>query len=152
MADGSATWIAKPSITNQAISICIFDRVSTLRAALEAAEDMREWVVQRCVKTWMSCSAAASLHVLRHPCIAMWSLHLFPWGSASRIVTPSFQCHEAPDCGKGLCCMLRRYIERPLLVSGRKFHIRAYVLCFGSLSVYAFSEALALFAGEPYKG
>ncbi|CAK0786864.1 hypothetical protein CVIRNUC_010078 [Coccomyxa viridis] len=91
MADGSATWIAKPSITNQAIGICIFDRVSTLRAALEAAEDMREWVVQR-------------------------------------------------------------YIERPLLVSGRKFHIRAYVLCVGSLSVYAFSEALALFAGEPYKG
>ena len=47
MADGSATWIAKPSITNQAIGICIFDRVSSLRAALEAAEDMREWVVQR---------------------------------------------------------------------------------------------------------
>ena len=47
MADGSATWIAKPSITNQAIGICIFDRVSTLRSALEAAEDMREWVVQR---------------------------------------------------------------------------------------------------------
>ena len=48
--------------------------------------------------------------------------------------------------------MLRRYIDRPLLVSGRKFHIRAYVLCVGSLSVYAFSEALALFAAEPYKG
>lgn len=47
MADGSATWIAKPSITNQAIGICIFDRVSALRTALEAAEDMREWVVQR---------------------------------------------------------------------------------------------------------
>ena len=39
----------------------------------------------------------------------------------------------------------------PLLVSGRKFHIRAYVLCVGSLSVYAFSEALALFAGKPYR-
>ena len=51
MADGSATWIAKPSITNQAIGICIFDRVSTLRAALEAAEDMREWVVQRYAET-----------------------------------------------------------------------------------------------------
>ena len=50
---------------------------------------------------------------------------------------------------KHKCC---RYIERPLLVAGRKFHIRAYVLCVGSLSVYAFSEALALFAGEPYKG
>ena len=67
MADGSATWIAKPSITNQAIGICIFDRVSSLRAALEAAEDMREWVVQRyarvqgsrkfvsCLKIYFSC-------------------------------------------------------------------------------------------------
>ena len=71
MADGSATWIAKPSITNQAIGICIFDRVSTLRAALEAAEDMREWVVQRCARTWMSCSAAPSLHFLEHPCFAL---------------------------------------------------------------------------------
>ena len=49
MADGSAVWIAKPSVTNQALGICIFDRVSSLRAALEAAEGMREWVLQRCV-------------------------------------------------------------------------------------------------------
>jgi hypothetical protein len=48
MEDGSAVWIAKPSITNQAVGICIFDRVSTLRAALEAAEDMHEWVLQMC--------------------------------------------------------------------------------------------------------
>ncbi len=48
-----------------------------------------------------------------------------------------------------VCCSCR-YIERPLLVGGRKFHIRAYVLCVGSLSVYVFSEALALFAGQPY--
>lgn len=48
MADGSAVWIAKPSVTNQALGICVFDRVSTLRAALERAEGMREWVLQRC--------------------------------------------------------------------------------------------------------
>ena len=48
MADGSAVWIAKPSVTNQALGICIFDRVSTLRSALEQAEGMREWVLQRC--------------------------------------------------------------------------------------------------------
>ena len=48
MADGSAVWIAKPSVTNQALGICVFDRVATLRAALERAEGMREWVLQRC--------------------------------------------------------------------------------------------------------
>jgi hypothetical protein len=47
MEDGSAVWIAKPSITNQAKGICIFDRCSDLRTALENSEDLREWVVQR---------------------------------------------------------------------------------------------------------
>ena len=47
MPDGSAIWIAKPSITNQAAGICVFDRVATLQAAVEAAEDLHEWVVQR---------------------------------------------------------------------------------------------------------
>lgn len=49
-------------------------------------------------------------------------------------------------------CAACRYVERPLLVSGFKFHIRAYVLCVGSLSVYVYSEALALLAGEAYTG
>lgn len=73
MADGSAVWIAKPSITNQAIGICIFDSCAGLRAALEGAPDLREWVVQR-------------------------------------------------------------YIERPLLLGARKFHLRAYALCVGTAS------------------
>jgi Tubulin-tyrosine ligase family len=44
-----------------------------------------------------------------------------------------------------------RYIDRPLLVGGRKFHVRAYVLCVGSISVYVASDGLALFAAEPYQ-
>lgn len=47
-------------------------------------------------------------------------------------------------------CYACRYISRPLLIDRRKFHIRAYVLCVGSLSVYVYSEALALFAGKEY--
>lgn len=47
MPDCSARWIAKPSITNQATGICIFDRVSQLVEALHANEDLREWVLQR---------------------------------------------------------------------------------------------------------
>lgn len=45
------------------------------------------------------------------------------------------------------------YIHPPLLLpsaSGRKFHIRTYVLAVGSLKVYVFKEMLALFAEKTY--
>ena len=44
------------------------------------------------------------------------------------------------------------YIHPPLLVEGdnRKFHIRTYVLCYGSLKVYVYKHMLALFAAKPY--
>jgi tubulin---tyrosine ligase len=46
------------------------------------------------------------------------------------------------------------YIHPPLLLpsaSGRKFHIRTYVLAVGSLKVYVYREMLALFAEKTYK-
>lgn len=89
MEDGSEIWIAKPSITNQGHSVCVFDRVSSLAEAVNAAEDLREWVVQR-------------------------------------------------------------YIHPPLLLDGRKFHLRVYALCVGSLKVYVYSDVLILLAGEEY--
>ncbi|KAK2603525.1 hypothetical protein QQS21_004294 [Conoideocrella luteorostrata] len=43
------------------------------------------------------------------------------------------------------------YIHPPLLLSdNRKFHIRTYVLCAGSLNVYVYKHMLALFAAKPY--
>lgn len=44
------------------------------------------------------------------------------------------------------------YIHPPLLLPSnpRKFHIRTYVLAFGSLKVYVYKHMLALFAPEPY--
>ncbi|KAI0537383.1 survival protein sure-like phosphatase/nucleotidase [Xylaria digitata] len=44
------------------------------------------------------------------------------------------------------------YIDPPLLLPGddRKFHIRTYVACVGSLDVYVYRRMLALFAGKPY--
>lgn len=70
MPDGSARWIIKPSITNQAAGIAVIDSCAGLRRCLESAPDLKEWVAQR-------------------------------------------------------------YVERPLLIRGRKFHLRAYVLCVG---------------------
>ncbi|KDN52599.1 TTL-domain-containing protein [Tilletiaria anomala UBC 951] len=63
--------------------------------------------------------------------------------------------------------VIQEYISRPLLLDppvlsntdsllksqvgqGRKFHLRAYVLCVGGLQVYLFDEMLALFAPVPY--
>ncbi|KAK2064828.1 TTL-domain-containing protein, partial [Colletotrichum caudatum] len=44
------------------------------------------------------------------------------------------------------------YIHPPLLLPGdaRKFHIRTYVLCVGSLDIYVYRPMLALFAGKAY--
>lgn len=45
------------------------------------------------------------------------------------------------------------YIHPPLLLpqyDDRKFHIRTYVVCVGSLKVYVYRRMLALFAGKPY--
>ncbi|KAH6616978.1 survival protein sure-like phosphatase/nucleotidase, partial [Chaetomium tenue] len=46
------------------------------------------------------------------------------------------------------------YIHPPLLLpqlNNRKFHIRVYVLCVGSLHVYVYRDMLALFAAKPYQ-
>ncbi|KAL2187326.1 sure-like protein [Thermothelomyces heterothallicus CBS 203.75] len=46
------------------------------------------------------------------------------------------------------------YIHPPLLLpelGNRKFHIRVYVLCVGSMRVYVYRDMLALFAAKPYR-
>lgn len=39
---------------------------------------------------------------------------------------------EPPD-SKKIRQVIQRYIDRPLLVGGRKFHLRVYLLCVGAL-------------------
>ena len=46
--------------------------------------------------------------------------------------------------------VLQRYIEKPLLLRGHKFHIRTYVLCVGALKVFVFEKMLLLLAAHPY--
>ena len=46
--------------------------------------------------------------------------------------------------------VLQKYIDPPLLLGGRKFHIRAYVLAVDALKVYFCRECLVLCSGSPY--
>jgi hypothetical protein len=46
--------------------------------------------------------------------------------------------------------IVQPYIDPPLLLDNRKFHIRTYVLAVGSLRVYVYKHMLALFAAKPY--
>lgn len=46
--------------------------------------------------------------------------------------------------------VLQEYIQRPLLLRGRKFHIRVYVLALGCLKVFVYQHCLLLCALEQY--
>mmetsp|Transcript_1004 Transcript_1004/g.3155 ORF Transcript_1004/g.3155 Transcript_1004/m.3155 type:complete len:431 (-) Transcript_1004:746-2038(-) len=45
---------------------------------------------------------------------------------------------------------VQKYIERPLLINGFKFHLRAWVLAVGNLKVYLHEKVIALMASKPY--
>jgi hypothetical protein len=46
--------------------------------------------------------------------------------------------------------VLQRYVERPLLLRSRKFHVRLYVLVNAAMEVHVFRESLLLFAVNKY--
>ena len=48
--------------------------------------------------------------------------------------------------------VLQRYIRRPLLVGGRKFHLRVYALAVGALAVHMYDDVLTLFSLADYDG
>jgi len=85
----NATWILKPSVTNKGMDIVVAREWDDILTALENADHIREWVMQR-------------------------------------------------------------YIERPLLLGGHKFHLRVYVLCVGALRVFVYDRILMLIAAHKY--
>jgi hypothetical protein len=46
--------------------------------------------------------------------------------------------------------VLQRYLANPMLLGGRKFHIRAYVLCVGAIKVFFYKHVLFLCSGTKY--
>ena len=46
--------------------------------------------------------------------------------------------------------VVQEYVEKPLLIDGRKFHLRVYVFCVGDLRVYVYRDMLALIAPSAY--
>lgn len=46
--------------------------------------------------------------------------------------------------------VLQRYVARPLLLRGRKFHLRVMILAVGDLSVFVHRNAVALFASDDF--
>ena len=46
--------------------------------------------------------------------------------------------------------VLQTYVDRPLLLKGKKFHIRAYVLAVNAIQVFFYDEVLCLCSGTKY--
>jgi tubulin--tyrosine ligase len=46
--------------------------------------------------------------------------------------------------------VIQKYIQNPLLINKRKFHLRVYVLAVGNLKVYVYENILALFSQNEY--
>lgn len=57
---------------------------------------------------------------------------------------------DAEDLSQVREWVIQRYVQNPLLVNKRKFHIRAYVMAKSNIQVYLYHDMLALFALKEY--
>ena len=76
----------------------------------------------------------------------------FDRGDDKHVVRNSKECEKALWEGRHLVeWVCQQYIDRPLLVHGRKFHIRANVLAVGALEVFLHTESIIVnTAALPY--
>lgn len=58
---------------------------------------------------------------------------------------------EPTDVPGGYCYVVQQYVDRPLLLGGRKFELRQYVLLCGDGAGFTYSTALLRLASVPYE-
>lgn len=133
-------FIIKPSLANKAAGIHVFDTLEGLKGLFEkmqdAEEDEGDEYEQEEKEEVENDDADAE---------------------ESRDITEENDDHLDSDSEDGDISQIRewviqRYISRPLLLDGRKFHIRAYVLAVSNIRVYLYRDMLALFALKAYDG
>lgn len=57
------------------------------------------------------------------------------------------------DVVKNEACVVSRYLDNPLLISGHKFDLRLYIVvtCYDPLRIYIYREGLVRFASKKYQ-
>jgi len=116
------------------------DRASALADALWEAED----AVDTAGATATAAGEVAPLWILK-PSIANKGAEVTVLSKMAEVV----RCvSAATDIAEWV---LQRYLPRPLLLKGCKFHLRVYVLLTSCLNVYLYREGQVLSAVKPYK-
>ena len=121
-------WVLKPSMSDKGQGIRLFSSEDELRAIFEEWEEADDDGSDRSSKSEEPLSA-----------------------QRPESVTDT-------DLVGGMTSQLRHFVVQPYIapllftsLEKRKFHIRTYVLCIGTLRVYVYREMLALFAESPYE-
>lgn len=122
---GREWWILKPGMSDRGQGIRLFSTMEELQAIFDGWEEERGGSDDECGEDGDDDGARST-----------------GGKEGSDYITASHLRHF----------VAQPYIHPPLLVGGdaRKFHVRTYVLCAGSLSVYVYKDMLALFAAKTY--
>lgn len=123
---GTKTWILKPSMSDRAQGIRIFNTIDGLQEIFEKFEEEGDELEREVVDEDEENGDDSTHKNSNYTGIVTSQLRHF---------------------------IVQEYISNPLLIDKyekKKFHIRTYVLAVGALKVYVYRDMLALFAESPY--